>query len=290
MRRRLVMLGLSITLAPAALWPSGVDAGQSNEWTTGTIEDDQPVAIAAQGPDGTVLHSYTPGKAAKKKGKKGPAWVCRYYIPSSNEFGVPAPAPGTDPVVPEAGQIYVFICLDSATGEATHTSFVLYDPANPFGDLYAGERAAEVAVERLPLPDPDLWLSPPASAFQLVGVPTWFWVGEGWVGQSATASVAGIAATVAAVPVSLVVDPGDGGGLVECEGAGVVWVEGRSSGCTHTFTRSSRHEVSGRYPVVATVSWAVSWTATDGTSGDLGTLTRSTTLDVLVQEAQAVSD
>lgn len=286
MHRGLVAAAV-IGLAVGA-WPSSVGA-LSEDDAIGSVDDDQPVAIAISGPDGTELNSYTPASAAKKKGKKGPKWVCRYYIPSSNEFAVPAPAPGTEAVVPEAGQIYAFICLD-ASGEATHTSFVLYDPANPFGDLYAGERAAEVAVERLPLPDPDLWLSPPVSAFQLVGVPTWFWVGEGWVGQSATASVAGIAATVAAVPVSLVVDPGDGGGLVECEGAGVVWVEGRSSGCTHTFTRSSRHEVSGRYPVVATVSWAVSWTATDGTSGDLGSLTRSTTLDVLVQEAQAVSD
>ena len=60
------------------------------------------------------------------------------------------------------------------------------------------------------------------------------------------------------------------------------------SSCTHVFTRSSRRLAGGSYQVDATVTYTVSWTATTGEGGALGTLTRSATVPVRVTEAQAL--
>ncbi len=283
MHRRLVIAGLA-----AATVAFGTNAAEADWEATGTVDGNEPAAVAVNGPGGSKIAAYTShGKKGTKK--KGPAWVCGYYEPAPSDFAIPAPVVGSDAVVPQEDGLYAFICLDADTGAQTFAGFRRYDPADPFGGVYAGERAAEIAVERLPLPDPDLRMSPPAAAFQLVGVPTWFWVGDAWAPQSATASVGTIAATVTATPTLLEVDTGDGTHLT-CSGAGTAWAEGAASTCTHTYTRSSRHEGTGRYPVSATVTWAVTWTATDGDAGDLGNLTRTVDLDVLVQEAQAMSD
>ncbi len=281
MRARLVVA----MLLAAILLPTQADAGGDS--VAGV--DDEPYAVAVNGPGGNKIAGYSSHKKRGASGKKGPSWVCGYYEPAQSDFAIPAPVPGSDAVVPQDGVIYAFICLDADSGAQTLATFRRYDPADPLGGLYAGERAAELAVSRLPLPDPDLRLSPPAGAFQLVGIPTWFWVADAWAAQSATASVGPIAATVTATPAVLEVDTGDGEHIT-CSGAGIEWAEGRSSTCTHTYTRSSRHHPAGRYPVTATVTWDVAWTATDGDAGDLGTLTRDVTFDVLVHEAQAVTD
>ncbi|MDZ7733736.1 MAG: hypothetical protein U5R31_12270 [Acidimicrobiia bacterium] len=62
------------------------------------------------------------------------------------------------------------------------------------------------------------------------------------------------------------------------------------SDCTHTYQRSSRHEPDGTYAAEATVTYEITWSATTGEGGDLGTLARSTTIPVTVQEAQALVD
>ena len=61
------------------------------------------------------------------------------------------------------------ICHDEAGNESYRRIFV-YDPANPFGPLEAPERAADEARKLLPLGPPNVGLSPPADAAQLVGL------------------------------------------------------------------------------------------------------------------------
>ena len=63
------------------------------------------------GPGGTKIASYTSTGKKKGSGKKGPAWVCGYYEPAASDFAVPAPAVGSDAVVPQDGVVYAFICL-----------------------------------------------------------------------------------------------------------------------------------------------------------------------------------
>ena len=110
-------------------------------------------------------------------------------------------------------------------------------------------------------------------------------------GQEA-ATVGTVAATVTATPVEVTWDLGDGTQLT-CDDAGTPYDPGRPPGdqrssCTHVFTRSSRRLAGGSYQVDATVSYTVSWTATTGEGGALGTLTRSATVPVRLTEAQAL--
>ena len=122
-------------------------------------------------------------------------------------------------------------------------------------------------------------------------MPTWLWVDGPWTSASATASVGAVAATVTATPVEVVWDTGDGT-TTTCD-AGTPYDLSRApaeqhSGCTHVFTRSSASLPGGTYAVTATVTYEVSWTASTGAGGGLGTLSRSTTTGVPVTEAQAL--
>ncbi|WP_208026978.1 hypothetical protein [Rhabdothermincola sediminis] len=193
------------------------------------------------------------------------------------------------PVQPERGMPYLLACRDE-TGNVVYSRLVVFDPADPLGGVAAAERAAQLALEQLPLPVPEIGLNPPG--FQLVGVPTWLWVNGPWVGLSASASIGAVSSTVTAVPTRVSWDLGDGTRVV-CDGPGAVYdpsrpVAGQVSGCTHTFVWSSVGEPSGVFVVTATVTYAVGWVASTGEAGDLGVLERSSSVPVRVVEVQAV--
>ena len=186
-------------------------------------------------------------------------------------------------MTPAVDEYVALSCVNEATGVRAFERLLFFDPGNPLGPIAAGERAAEAALALLPLPDPVVHTSPPADAFQLVGFPTWFWT-DGATVLSASATISTISATVTATPADLQIDTGDGHGFT-CAGA-----RPHTDDCSYTYAWSSRHDPSGRYTATATQSWRVTWTATDGEAGDLGTLTRSASVPLLVQEAQAVTN
>lgn len=149
----------------------------------------------------------------------------------------------------------------------------------------SGADAAALAAASLTVGVPDVATSPPAAGIQLVGVPTWFWVDDA-TPVGASASLPGVSATVTATPGTLHLDLGDGT-TIACPGRGNPYDPGRSSkgqetDCSHTYDRH------GDLTVQATLDWAVTWTATTGESGTLPTISRSTTLPLHVEEAQAV--
>ena len=135
-----------------------------------------------------------------------------------------------------------------------------------------------------------------ANGFAYVQNRTFFWVervpGQ-WAPVSATAAVPGLAVTVTAVPEVLRVDTGDGGG-VECPGAPPALPPDSSpagfDGCGYVYRDSSATAPNGAtFPVTVTIVWHATWRASNGTSGDLGRLsTTSTTRDLPVAEIQAV--
>ena len=152
---------------------------------------------------------------------------------------------------------------------------------------------AEQAKRTLPLTPPDVQTSPSADDDQLVGVPTWLWVGDAWAPRSATASLPGVSVTVTATPGSVVWDMGNGDRVV-CQSPGTAYDPDRPNGeqvtdCSYTYSRSSAHQPGQRYPVTATMTWEVSWTASGvAGGGSLGALSRSTTFGLRVAEAQAL--
>jgi len=113
------------------------------------------------------------------------------------------------------------------------------------------------------------------------------------VPYSASATLAGVTATVTATPVSVRFWPGDGA-VVECADGGVVYDPSRppgaqSSSCAHVYEhRSTVADPAGTYTVTATVTYEVSWSAPNGQGGQLGPLERTGSIPVRVLEAQPV--
>lgn len=156
----------------------------------------------------------------------------------------------------------------------------------------SGGTAAAIAVEDLPLPNPDVATNPDAGNDQLVGVPTWLWV-KNWQPLSVTAAVPGTTAELVATPRSMRYEMGDGEAPLVCPGAGTAYdsslsADDQSSDCTYTYERSSARQPGNTYTVTATVTWGLSWTSTTGQSGTLPDLERSSTFSLRVAEAQAL--
>lgn len=251
----------------------------------GVIIGGTPVAIAVTAPSGELA------TWSRRGAGQGPRWTCAYYRlenGSSSGFSIAIDfSSGAQQPVP--GEIYALICRD-ARGELVYSWFGVYDPADPLAGLFAGERAAELALERLELSDPVVRMNPPAD--QLVGLPSWLWVDTPWTPVEASAGVSGVTATVVARPRAVEWELGDGTRLT-CMGPGRPYDPDRTSddpsdACTHVFERPSFDEPGGVRPVTATVTYAVSWSATDGGTGDLGEVTRASTVAVRVVEVQAV--
>lgn len=145
-------------------------------------------------------------------------------------------------------------------------------------------------VSRIPLPD--IHLNPGEEREQVVNVAAWLWV-DAWSPVSASASAGGITVTVTATPSHVEWDMGDGA-IVTCAGPGTPYDEHRpadeqSTDCSHTYTRSSASQPDERYRLEATSFWHVTWSSTNGQTGDLGVVGRTSSIRVRVAEIQAVN-
>jgi hypothetical protein len=151
------------------------------------------------------------------------------------------------------------------------------------------------------LPTPVLRVGPAdedEDGFTYVQHRTYFWVDQGagqWETVSGSTASGGVSVTVQAVPERLVVNPGDGSEAVVCVGAPVPvlrtnYLQNKDRGCAHRYLDSSAMAPNGEtFPVVASIVWHASWSASTGEGGDLGYLsTTSDVRDLPVAEVQAV--
>ena len=143
------------------------------------------------------------------------------------------------------------------------------------------------AMARLTIALPDVATSPPRSGVQLVGVPVWFWVNN-YRPIRVTATIPGLSATLTATPTKTVITPGDDTS-VTCAGPGVKYdptlsYKDQESTCSHVYDQH------GPYSAAVTVTWALTWTATDGQTGALPAANRVTRFPLRIQEAEAVTD
>ena len=175
------------------------------------------------------------------------------------------------------GESYWIVCTDG------YVNRIVYDPANAIDPATLARRA----FNELPLIYPRPRTAPPATAKQLVGIRTWLWVDPGdWQTMSASAAIPGLAASVTAQPTRTIWEMGDGS-TVTCDGPGTPYDPGRpdadqSTECSHVY----QHD--GTYTVLATIEWSVTWSATNGAGGNLGTVQRSTQFPLTVEQRQAV--
>jgi len=151
-------------------------------------------------------------------------------------------------------------------------------------------RLAAMARSRLPLPLPEARTSPAGE--QTANLETWMWV-ENWTEQTRSASAGGVTATVVARPVRQVWSFGVPGETKVCTGAGKPydlslqpWQQ--STTCGYTFRHSSATQPDAVYQVKASLVWHITWTSNIGAAGDLGFVTRTTTIPMSVAEHQAL--
>lgn len=238
-----------------------------------------PEAIVVVGRSGTV-GSWSSGAATR-------TWTCGYFEPLEGQNALVAFE--ETPADPRAGRLYLFSCTDQ-NGQNVQARLVVFDPGDPLAGVAAAERALGEARRRLDLPLPEPVLNPPGA--QLVGVATWLWLDGPWQPTEATAAIGAVRSTVTARPVEVTWSMGDGT-TVTCSGAGRAYDPARpprdqSSDCTHVYTRASAAEPGGAHTVTVTVAYEVGWSASTGAGGPLDTLTRTTAVPVVVQQAQAV--
>ena len=251
---------------------------------TGEIVGGTPSVVVALDGAGRTMATRT-----YRTGGAGPRWTCVYLevivVPGSTpELGTDV---GKGSITPEVGQLVALTC--SVDSRLVHQEIFTFDPAAPFGTINAAADAALLAREMLPLPDPDVVTSPPAGRPQLVGVATWFRVDTAWQPVSATATLGAVSATVTATPTQVVFDPGDGSAPITCTGPGPAFDAAQpdaTSDCAHTYQRRTPDGTT--LDLTATITYDVAWTATDGTGDTLDPVTRTSTVALTINEAQAL--
>lgn len=135
-------------------------------------------------------------------------------------------------------------------------------------------------------------MAPPGPSF--VNFKTWLAV-QDWAPVTATASLGGISSTVTGVPQRVTWEMGPADGTVVCDGPGDRYDpdmpdEWQDTDCGYTYRRSSAGVgADNAYSARVVVTYNVTWTSSDGTSGVVGPVSRSTTFSVPVAEIQALN-
>lgn len=149
--------------------------------------------------------------------------------------------------------------------------------------------------KRLPKPTWQTLADTDPNGWAYVNTPTYFWLDDGvWTEQSAEASFGPVWVRPSAVPVTLVIDPGDHRGVVECDFEPPEYVRGTPtetfSGCSYRYPNSSALADNGEsFAVTATLIWHATWQGSGGAGGDLGEMQTSVDPRLIpVAEVQAI--
>jgi hypothetical protein len=151
---------------------------------------------------------------------------------------------------------------------------------------------AMMARSRLPLPLPAARMSPDGE--QTVNLETWLWV-DNWQTQTRSATAGGVTSVVVATPVEQRWTFGSPSEREVCGDAGAPYdlskqPSEQSTECSYTFRHSSAGQPGDAYRVTVTLVWHVTWTSNIGASGDLGFVSRTTTIPTRVAEHQALNE
>lgn len=285
------MLALAVvlcSLANAGAAAAGGNAPINAEPTptpTASIRDGVPEVIVALDGAGATIARGRPGGRGR--------WSCHYFsLHSVDPSALPGAVDyGAGPIRPAEDQVVMLECRDESN-RLVRSELIVWTPAAPFGPIDAVVRAAQLAREQLAVPNPAPATSPPIGSRHLTGLATWFWTTTTQE-VTASATLGGVTATVTATPVQLVVDPGDGTAAFTCPDGGTPYdtskpAAGQHSGCTHVFRYRSHREPTGAWPSTLTITWQLSWAATNGDAGDLDPLTTSTAVPTVVTDSQAL--
>ena len=282
-----VAFGLGVLLFGPASSLAAADTGSAGAGSGGGT-----VGVGA-GSDGGSGGGGSGGPSSGGGSGGSSPWTCTYTnLVLNNQGGFPSGGP-------QPGAWYSVTCNDIVTGaQVTQTVWITNSPAAaPPIDPRVLALQAENAMT---LPVPVIHLDPSGSS--VVGLATWLWVDPSlWHIYSVTATAGAVSATAVARPVGVTWSTGDGVS-VTCGGPGVVYDLGLPSAwqgtyCSHTYARTSIGQSTpdgdpdhGQFAVVASVEWAVSWTAVGAAGGGpLPTLYTSSSAPLRVVQIESLN-
>ena len=187
------------------------------------------------------------------------------------------------------GGWFMVLCSPDGKDPDSHGPVWIAAGANAEPTLTPAQ-VAQTARNRLRLPEVVIAASPAGE--QLVNLPTWLWLRQGWQPMSAIAAAPGVSVTAVATPTSVTWSMGDGGSLT-CQTAGSAFPENgdpraESPDCGYVFRTSSAGRPDEAFPVTATVTWTVTWSGA-GQSGTFPNMTTSASAAFRVAESQAIT-
>lgn len=278
MRSRLVtalLIALSVSLVPAGhAW-----AGERPDGEGGAFVDPEgnPTAVAGEGGSGGD------GSGGGGGGSDDPCYW-RVVIEDDFQFAI-YDVDSLETMHSATGRWLERWC-EGIGAVATGEYFAV-----PEGGLADPYQLALDALASVQIAAPAIRTSPSENGRLYVQVPTWLWLDSSWwQTYEATANTGRVWSTVRARPVATTWELGDGR-TVSCRGPGTPWRRGLSeeaSACTHTYRNSSASQPGGTYRLEATVTFEVSWTSNVTDGGTLPAISRTSTLDVVVGEIQAI--
>jgi hypothetical protein len=158
--------------------------------------------------------------------------------------------------------------------------------------------AAQNALASIHFPSPSGDRSPNSSLryqgypFTYVNFWTFYWTSpDTWKTLTATATDKDQSATVTATPVELDFSPGDGGAPVACGGPGRPWAASDGNGaptngaCAYQYSKVTSSPITSTQTIV----WQITWKGTGGTTGEIPSLSTSTSGQLQVLQVQVVN-
>jgi hypothetical protein len=191
---------------------------------------------------------------------------------------------------PGDGAVYDITCIDGSSGGTWGGNRWRATPP-PGYRLPSPAVLAVEALKTLQVPSPEPRYNPSPRA--VVGLGTWLWVDPAQSRPLSARAVAGpVWSEVTVTPASTRWDPGDGHEAIRCAGPGTPY-PAESTDCAYTYDRSSAGLPKARsgdpsYTAWVSMTWAVTWRGSGGTSGTLPAITRTTSFPVAVMERQTV--
>lgn len=286
--RILIMAITTLAVAVLLVVVDPVAASASTTWGCTTSQCQVGVGTTSGGPSpgsGAPGSNYlASGPGPGSSGPCPPGEVPSYLVQYLGDSVITSQPGDQNPItlmpLPPNSEMVVIAC----NGNYLTTEIV--QVGQPVGGAAApqvtGAELAQRALASFKSPIPAPAFAPTTS---VVGVQTWLWLDGGWSSRSATAAVPGLSATVSAEPTSVVWNMGDGDQTV-CDGPGTPWNPNNPDGTTDC---SYTYPVAGHFTATVTVYYRTTWSASDGTAGQLGVITGRTAVPVTVDEIQAVN-
>ncbi len=259
------LLSIGSALAGPLARPAGADTGSAGAGSGGGT-----VSVGAGSGSGSGGSGGGSSSGGGSGGASGSPWTCTYTILALNNQG------GFPNGGPMPGAWYSVTCDDIATGAQVTQTVWLTNPAAVVPPVDPRVLAVQ-AENSMQLPAPTVLLNPSGSS--VVGLATWLWVDpQLWHNYSVTATAGPVSATATAQPIGVTWTTGDGW-TETCGGPGVAYNPALPSAwqqtyCSHTYARTSIGQPSpdgdpdhGQFALVATVEWAVTWTAAGAAGG-----------------------